>query len=291
MTICIGTICRGNDQHPLVIGASDRLLVAGGMKAEPFQTKVAQLSAKVAAMISGTVPTCTTIIQDALLQVSRLDQNSILVRDVASICANAFASCRRAEAESLLLTPLSLRVSNLTHPDETMSPYVLDKCINEMRKYELEAELMVVGIDTLGAHIYVIENPGYPHCQNDIGYAVIGSGGWHAKAHLMSMNYTNSWPLQDCLFVTHAAKRRAESDIYVGTATDIFFIAPQLTPSYARLPDNVLSELNKNYDQAKVKKDKIELEAFQLLKTYLEKTFPPAPSPSPTPTSSPEKTT
>jgi len=281
VTICIGTICRDKDQHPLIVGASDRLLVVGGMKSEPFQTKVAQLSDKVAAMISGTVPTCTTILQDALLQVSELDKNSILVRDVARICARAFARCRRAEAESLLLTPLSLSASDLTHPDERMSPYVLDKCIQEMRKYELEAELMVVGIDKLGAHIYVIENPGYPHPQDDIGYAIIGSGGWHAKAYLMSMNYTNSWPLQDSLFVTHAAKRRAESDIYVGTKTDMFIIAPQLP--YAPLPVEIISELDTNYDQAKVKKDKIELEAFQLLKTYLEKTFPSTTPPSAAP--------
>ena len=99
MTIGIGAICSWSGNF-LLLGVSDRMLTARDTSFEPPQTKVANITDRIAILVSGPAPAYSTIIQDVIAEVRK--QKTTIVRDVANICARAFAAYRLAEAEAIV---------------------------------------------------------------------------------------------------------------------------------------------------------------------------------------------
>jgi len=86
----------------------------------------------------------------------------------------------------------------------------------------MEVEALIVGFDEKIPHIYEVDKYGSIRCYNDVGFAVIGIGGWHARSRLMQFGYVNTLPYMAALAAIYAAKRAAEIAPGVGKAqTDI----------------------------------------------------------------------
>jgi hypothetical protein len=113
--------------------------------------------------------------------------------------------------------------------------------------------------DAENAHIYSLDERGIVSCLDDVGFAAIGSGSWHAKSRLMQWGYVNSTLFVQALAASFAAKRAAEVAPGVGTATDIHILfktgpeplrpdiathLPSLYERRAQLETQIVNDLN-----------------------------------------------
>ena len=110
-------------------------------------------------------------------------------------------------------------------------------------------EALITGIDSTGAHIYVVTNTEVA-CRDAAGFAAIGAGCWHANSQFMFAGHTRFSPLPESLLLTYAAKRRAEVAPGVGVGTDMFTIGPQLG-SYRQIEEGIINELANIYKRTR----------------------------------------
>lgn len=266
MTIGIGAICSWSGSF-LLLGVSDRMLTARDTTFEPPQTKVASVTDRIAILVSGPAPAYSTIIQDVMAEVGK--QKTTVVREIANICARAFAAYRLAEAETVVLESIGLSIKDYTAQRNTHHYYSLR---DELRQYDIETELIVMGIDSLGCHLYLVHHPGIAQCNDDVGFVAIGSGGRHANLRFMEAEYTNRRPLEEALFLAYAAKRRAEVAPFVGKQTDMLVIDSASTPPILQLAwgSPLLDQLGAIYDTSVSEKKEADSRAFAEFKTLLQ---------------------
>ncbi len=266
MTIGIGAICSWSGNF-LLLGVSDRMLTARDTTFEPPQTKVASVTDRIAILVSGPAAAYSTIVQDVMAEVQK--QKTTAVRDVANICAKAFASYRLAESEAVVLAPLGLSLKDYIAQRNAHHYYSLR---DELRQYDIDTELIVMGIDSLGCHLYLIHHPGIAQCNDDVGFVAIGSGGRHANLRFMEAKYTNRRPLEEALFLAYAAKRRAEVAPFVGRHTDMLVIDTASTPPILQLAwgSPLLDQLGAIYETSVGEKKEADSRAFAEFKTLLQ---------------------
>ena len=87
---------------------------------------------------------------------------------------------------------------------------------------ELDVEGIVCGVDAQWPHIYVITDPGIVNCEDSVGFAAVGIGANHADSQFMLAGYHFNETFPRSMFLTYAAKRKAEVAPGVGEATDLF---------------------------------------------------------------------
>ncbi len=90
----------------------------------------------------------------------------------------------------------------------------------QLATYDYGLEVLVAGVDSDGAHIYKIDNPGTAECFDTIGYHAIGSGEPHAIYSLVDAGHTHAATLQQTMWSVFEAKKLAERAPGVGVAGD-----------------------------------------------------------------------
>jgi hypothetical protein len=105
-------------------------------------------------------------------------------------------------------------------------------CIEEaLATFEYQLEILVAGMDSEGAHIYFVGDPGSSECFDGIGYHAIGSGQPLAISSLIESGYSDTMGLQETMWAVYEAKKRAENAPGVGKAADFGIIqADQIIP-------------------------------------------------------------
>jgi len=127
-----------------------------------------------------------------------------------------------------------------------MNPDVVKKITTGLIDYKLpDVEAIFAGIDMSGPHLYVVRN-GNVSCEDRIGFAAIGVGSWHAESLFMAAGHTRAATTSRALYLTFAAKKRAEIAPGVGVETDMFMIGPQLG-SYISIRDSIIQDLGRFY--------------------------------------------
>lgn len=112
-------------------------------------------------------------------------------------------------------------------------------------------ELLVAGVDSAGAHIHSIHNPGGVDRQHDfIGYTAIGSGGIHALQAMIGFRHSPTAALRETVFRVYAAKRRAEVAPGVGLDTDIAIVSASKVSFLSAGVLSTLSDLYASYGKA-----------------------------------------
>jgi hypothetical protein len=91
-------------------------------------------------------------------------------------------------------------------------------------QFNLGVEFIVAGIDSRGAHISHVSNPGMTAPLDKLGYAIIGSGAIHAQIRLSMAGQTSHRGIPDTLSDVYNAKRVSEVAPGVGKATDLAII-------------------------------------------------------------------
>ena len=177
-------------------------------------------------MTAGDALRDTDLIRDAGEEISSLKQPG--VREIAAAVEECFMQHRQALAEKLVLRRVGLDYTTFLEQQQNLADSLVLGLSSEYGAIELGVELLVVGVDSSGAHIYNISDPGTAECFDSIGYAVIGSGQPHAEGFLNEADYSPGISLTRGIWLAYVAKRRSERAPGVGSRfTDIVTITLQ----------------------------------------------------------------
>jgi hypothetical protein len=150
-----------------------------------------------------------------------------------------------------------------------MSDSFIEKITEQMQKYEGElVEALIIGSDDNHAQIYGVDSRGMITCYNDVGFAAIGIGGWHARSRLMQLGYHNNLTLAPALAAIFDAKKAAQIAPGVGDNTDMYFVAKT---GYFQLWDYVDKKLHELHADYRTNVDALMIAMVQQLQSFLDK--------------------
>lgn len=265
----------------MVVGASDRMLTAGDIQFEPPQSKIFRLSSSIAVMMADDSSAHAEVFQDVSdiveARIALQPDSWWKVKDVADLYADSFSKLRRKSIERNLLYPLNLDSQTFLSRQHEMSDSFITQLSNEMYAHRVPGiAAIVTGVDTTGAHVYIVVNHQVA-CFDNAGFVAIGAGQKHASSHLMQVGHVRGRPYPETLLHTYMAKKHAEVAPGVGEATDMFIIGPGLG-SYRSLPTilPILEDINMRV-QAQTKQiiDGSEDEIRDFFRRIAEATTPP----------------
>jgi hypothetical protein len=271
VTVCIAGLFKFNygtleapDLGHAAITVSDRKLTAGDIEYEPNQTKVAYLGNSLI-MVSGDIAIHSQAIQDTI---KGLNSRDLPPRDIALIYGRAVQAINARHAESEILAPRGLNTDTFTAQQKDFSQAFIDTIMAQLQNRQpADIEALVVGSNGERASIYLVDSRGKEYCMDDVGFAAIGIGAWHAKSRLMSVGYVNSRTLAPSLTALYAAKKGAELAPGVGSATDIRIV---LKSGSFDLWENVSGELASLYKKYNAQAEALGIQMINELQSYLD---------------------
>ena len=170
--------------------------------------------------------------------------------------------------------PLGLNTDMFLAQQKEMSDYFANGLRDQLQNFAGQAvEALIVGSDGDGAHIYEVDFLGTVRCMDDVGFAAIGAGAWHAKSQLMQTGYTKTNTYAYALAQTYAAKRPAEVAPGVGSRTDINVV---LSDRWVHLPDDTRSKLEQLYGEYRTCQDELAIQTVAQLQEFLDATRSPS---------------
>ena len=220
MTICIAATCA---DQTAVVAASDRMVSA------PFLTlefdhpdaKIDQLSRTCVGLTAGDALVATDLFTGFEGMVSQLQdpQVQLIVEQVKQ----RFVEIRRTLIDERVFRPRGISLFDFYSkglitalpPDLAM---VLD---SQVQQGQLEAAVIVAGVDGSGSHIHGIEDPGTSSCYDRLGYHAVGSGYRHALLYLATAQQHWSSSINQTVHNVYEAKKQAELAQGVGDTTEL----------------------------------------------------------------------
>jgi 20S proteasome alpha/beta subunit len=230
MTVCIAAIFSWNystlsspEPGPAAMIFSDRMITAGDVQYEPQQTKVAYITPKVLLVIAGDYSLHSQAIKKTA-EHFRNDANAS-PESAAVFYGRAVQALKLKEAEDLYLAPLGLNSDSFLAQQKDMAPHFVSLLTDQMQSYRgEEVESLIVGSTGSGIDIYGVDTKGMVACYNDVRFAAIGAGAWHAKSRLMQVGYVNTTSFAAALSFGFAAKKASELAPGIGANTDITLV-------------------------------------------------------------------
>lgn len=213
---------------------------------EQQMRKVESISQNFVALTAGDALGHTEIIRGAAQEITQLSQPS--ASDVASRVEAHFIRCRQRLAENSVLRRVGLDYATFLEQQRSLSPELVSALMSEYQSVELGVELLIGGVDSTGAHLYLVSDPGITDCFDSIGYAAIGSGLPHAESFLAEADYSPNISLNRAIWLGYVAKRRSERAPGVGSKyTDVVVIDEEQGVRF--LDEPTLRSLNSIYQQ------------------------------------------
>lgn len=225
MTVCLGVLCAdvGNGARAVVV-ASDRMVTWSGLtEFEHGIPKVEGVSDRVVGLIAGDALRGAELIRRLRIAVP---DTSPLVEKVASAAGDVYAELRREQLESDLFTPRGVSMRDFyAGLQQQWMPNIALAIDERVQDFDYGVELMIAGVDSAGAHLYMVTNPGGNYRDyRKIGFAATGSGGIHAIQSIIGFGHDPTCTLHETLFRVYVSKRRAEVAPGVGRDTDLTVI-------------------------------------------------------------------
>jgi hypothetical protein len=141
------------------------------------------------------------------------------------LCKN-FQATRRKRVEVEILSRYGFQSFNDYHTKQKqLTDTTVESIQKSLQEYELDLSIVLCGTDTNGSQIYVIDDPGVPQSHTEVGFCCVGSGERHADPVFAFYNYKPYMSIQDALYISYIAKRRAEMAGGVGKDTDAWVIS------------------------------------------------------------------
>ena len=222
MTICLALVCEDGKS---LVAVADRMVSDTSLSLEFEQRtrKIVQIGPSFATLTAGDALAHTDLLRDTSDSISGMAQPS--VREVAAAVEGCFIQHRQALAEKFVLKRVGLDYETFLEKQQNLSDALVLALSAEYQSIELGVELLVAGVDSSGAHLYEISDPGTARCFDSIGYAAIGSGLPHAEGFLTEADYSPEISLNRGVWLAYVAKRRSERAPGVGSRfTDILTI-------------------------------------------------------------------
>jgi len=101
---------------------------------------------------------------------------------------------------------------------------LLQQIAGSILQHNLQADLLVVGMDDSGAHVFAITHPGTLIPLETTGFGAVGSGGVHAGVRMSLAQHTKDASLVETVYNVYESKRAAEVAPGVGKMTDLAII-------------------------------------------------------------------
>jgi len=227
--------------------SADRMITAGDIQYEPPQTKIYLLGPRVFALTAGDLIPQSAICKRTFAEFQGNSNASVL--DVAEGYARHFVDYLRNRNVAEFLTPVGLTLEEFHKNLAKENTAFTKDTLRRLYSSELETETIIAGIDALGPHIYkVIDPTGVVETHDDVGFASIGVGAWHAQSQFMQMAYTRTWSFPWTLFLIYLAMKRSQIAPGVGKAIDMWMIGPQQVGELTSDPIfKTLEEVYANY--------------------------------------------
>jgi len=218
MTIIIGASCE-NGKNGIAI--ADRMLTAGdlSMAFEHDVPKINRLCTSCVALTAGSALSPADMLRDVRLGL--VEKRSPVVSDVLKCVKEKFLQVRNQKLEEELFKPRGLTIEEFRRNQQTLDQTVVLRLDRALEEYELDLHIVLVGVDSYGAHIYYIFNPGSSETFSQIGFCSLGTGERHADTVFVTNKYTPTFSLRKALAIGYEAKKRAEMASGVGRETDI----------------------------------------------------------------------
>jgi 20S proteasome alpha/beta subunit len=147
------------------------------------------------------------------------------IADIVGSIKDCYVALRVQRAEELHLRPLGLTLSDFLRAQGQLAPDLVLRQTYSIENERLGVELLITGVDISGGHIYLVTDPGTSRCYDAVGFCAIGSGEHHAELAFIRSNFSESFSLQQALFLAYRAKRDAETAPGVGGQfTDLAYL-------------------------------------------------------------------
>jgi 20S proteasome alpha/beta subunit len=198
------------------------MISAGDVQYEPNQMKIGQFTDTTMIVVAGDFGTHSEAVKDTYRNITPTH----LPENIAKIYAQSLQKIRRREAEDLYLAPLGLNTDTFLVQQKDMSDRVVSTLVEQLQNHRgQEVEALIAGTEVIrgipSMRLFSIDTHGVVTCCDDVGFAAIGSGGWHARSSLMQARYSSDCTFARALALTFAAKKAAEVAPGVGRHTDL----------------------------------------------------------------------
>lgn len=234
VTVCIAALFNWNysppGEPPKDIGkaalvASDRMITTGNVQYEPNQSKFSRIADNAIILISGDYSIHSEALKDTHAQLKG-DQTRA-PKDIAIIYGRAIQAIKRRQAEDIYLAPLGLNTDSFLGQQKEFSIELTNAIIQNLQSFEgEEVDAIVIGSSILSGgpnavtQIHLVDTKGRVSCEDDVGFAAIGIGAWHARSRLMQAGYTSNFSFAQSLAAIYGAKKSSEISPGVGVYTD-----------------------------------------------------------------------
>jgi hypothetical protein len=243
LTVCIAALCKGEDDEPRAIVATDRMVTAGDfLEFEHSGSKMVQLAERAVVMVAG-----NTLDGMRLVNEAAADDLPEHIAAVAVTLGGRYAATRIWRAEQAVLNPHGLSLESFHGMHRGLNEQVVMLLENQLSQYNLGVELLLAGVDESGAHIYTNGNPGGGNTNHDpIGWAAIGIGAPHVLSTMAGYVHSATADYKQTLFRVYSAKRGAEVAPGVGRETEMAVIS---NDGLKRLSNDDLDRLALIFDE------------------------------------------
>lgn len=257
MTVCIGALCDGG--KAAVIAADEMVTFGPPMSLQtepPGLKKILVISEAVALCYAGSVPDGEEIIGSARQTVTGMQKPS--VKDVAEQVRVAYERLKRRRIEETISRPwLGVDFPQFQELIVRASASQLMMQIAGMvSQHNLATDMLVVGYDGTGHHLFTITHPGVCLHMNTLGYATIGSGALHAGISLSLNRHSAGDSLATTIYRVYEAKHAAEVSPGVGKLTDMTIIKGQAPKFLTHSTLDTLAKVHKEHPDLTAKEQR-----------------------------------
>jgi 20S proteasome alpha/beta subunit len=215
MTICLAVIC---EKRKTVIMISDAMITGEelSIEFEHRNPKIIKLANNCVVSTAGNALVHTELFDAVKEELG--ESVSPEISEVIECIKKCFANLRQRDIEERILKPKGFPdIQAFYGMQGSLVREVALSIQNDIDTYEYGLDVLVGGVDSKGAHIFSVSDPGTSVAFDAIGYNAIGSGETHAITTLIANEYHEQFRLPEALLMAYQAKKIAERAPGVGS--------------------------------------------------------------------------
>jgi 20S proteasome alpha/beta subunit len=240
MTICIAGISNNKQ----IVGITDKMLTLPKPVATTYEitenNKIIKLTDKSFALFAGDVIGANSILSLAKKNINEGQS----VNEIAELVKKAYKDYWTSIVNDNLFQRYQLSLDSYMENQKNIDQNLVQQINHILGQHNVGVEIIIAGLDGETPFIYKILNPGTIISYNSVGYCCIGSGMQHATLSLIESEYHSGLSVQESVFATFQAKKKAEYDPGVGELCDVVL----LNDNYKKLTTTQLSAIIRIYN-------------------------------------------
>jgi hypothetical protein len=235
MTVCVAAISQYIN-NPTIVFATDHMMTSGDLTYEGIQGKYFFLNRNNSAVALSAGDASDALIVSRRTRTMVDTENLEGLTQIAERFAEQYRDYRREIFAREFLNPHGFNnFEEYNQLHGTLSRELTSTIDRNLRENylpisarEFGGAIIVAGVDAvsrsdmpgyLTAHIFTVRDPGQVVCEDEVGFAAVGSGARQAQTYLMLQRYKQDASFAEATLSVYSAKRQAENAPYVGPQT------------------------------------------------------------------------